>query len=1115
MGVSAAAEPFVTEALRWLPAPQEADGTPTGLPVVPGHDPLATSPGRVLVADDNADMREYLQRLLSPRYDVQVVADGQAALDAALAAPPDLVLSDVMMPHLDGMALLTALRADERTARVPVVLLSARAGQEAAVEGLTAGADDYLVKPFSARELMARVGAHVELGRVRRESEERLRAMADLAPALIWVADAAGQRVFLNAGWREFTGHSLSDDLGDRWQSALHPEDRARYLDVVAAAAAAHRPWEVEYRLRRADGAFHWLLERAVPLGSDDGTAGYVGSCTDINARYQESQRQRLLAAVGETIDRETEIPRQLNALARLTVDSRLADLCTVRVVGDDGLLRVVGAAGPDAASEAELARLTPETGVGPSVAATGEVILVDAGDGARTGDGLPGDDVIVGRLGVRSRLAVPLRVRDRVLAVLGLGRRSDAPPYNDDDRVLLEEIASRAALALDNTMLLAEERASAQRLALLQRATAELSAATTPMLVASSAAAHLRQLLGEGTGIGVFELDEQKRTLVALTQTEDDETVRARWSSVPLSVDRPVTAAVEQRRAQWLDATTDPDAPAGGAALPLVAGGRPVGVIGIALAAGRRIDRVERATLLALAEQCALALDRARLYRAERQIAETLQRSLLPQRLPRLERLALAARYVPGAEGTQAGGDWYDVIGLDGSSQVAIAVGDVVGQGPAAAAVMGQLRSALSTALLSGSSPAQALELLDRFAARLPGANASTAACVVIDWDEGLIRWARAGHPPPLLLSDGRAQFLEDAGSGTVLGVSWRKPYAEGTARIQPGAVLVLYTDGLVERRDEVLDQGLDRLAEAVRRHGSTTPDRLATGLLEEMLADTGQPDDVALIAVRLLPAPLEGRIPAEPRQLAGVRRAVEAWAHQAGLGHDTLEDLQLALGEALANGVEHAYTGQAPGECAFRVSWRPEAGVDVLVTDFGTWRPPPADPGFRGRGLTLMGILGDDLRVERSPGGGTTVHIHLPWREEDRADAGPLPTGPGPRVRPAEDRSARITRRSDDGAVVLGITGELDLDAATSLGPDLLDCVADGAGVVIVDLHGTTYLASAGVGLLLQAAARARSAGTELRVVVPPAGSAARLLRLSGLEGVLTVGADDQRGA
>ena len=149
----------------------------TSQPSDPRHDTQAISGARprILWADDNADMRDYGRCLLADRFDVEAVADGLEALAATRRQMPDLVLSDVMMPRLDGFGLLRELRADERTRTLPVILLSARAGEEARVQGLTAGADDYLVKPFSARELLAVVGAQIEMARMRREAEERLR----------------------------------------------------------------------------------------------------------------------------------------------------------------------------------------------------------------------------------------------------------------------------------------------------------------------------------------------------------------------------------------------------------------------------------------------------------------------------------------------------------------------------------------------------------------------------------------------------------------------------------------------------------------------------------------------------------------------------------------------------------------------------------------------------------------------------------------------------------------------------------------------------------------------------------------------------------------------------
>src|SRR3954447_26258309 len=480
-GVSAAAAPFVAEAFRWLPGTGEPGGPQVPVPDTADADPLARAPGRVLVADDNADMRDYLRRLLETRYSVEVVPDGQAALEAALAAPPDLVVSDVMMPRLDGMGLLAELRADERTARVPVLLLSARAGQEAAVEGLAAGADDYLVKPFSARELLARVGAHLELGRVRRQAEERFTAMADLAPALIWVTDSHGRRGFLNAGWREFTG-AAAEDLGHGWRDRLHPDDRDRYLDLVSAALAEHRPWEIEYRLRRADDAYHWLLERAVPLG---GGAGFVGSCTDINARYRESQRQHLLAEVATTLDRATGIDEQLGTLVRLLVTTRVTDSCDVRRLDDDGQLHRVAVAALDEATEAVIFTLAAESEVAREAVETRRTVVRAAPSGVPViGSRGAGPADLRRRLDANSKMAVPLLVRGRVLAVVGLGRRPESPGFTDDDREMVEEIAARSALVLDNALLLADERASAQRLTLLQRATAALSAATTPTSV-------------------------------------------------------------------------------------------------------------------------------------------------------------------------------------------------------------------------------------------------------------------------------------------------------------------------------------------------------------------------------------------------------------------------------------------------------------------------------------------------------------------------------------------------------------------------------------------------------------------------------------------------------
>jgi signal transduction histidine kinase len=242
------AAPFVLEAAHWAMTRNPGPADAPFVPPPPAAAPAATSPSgdfgaRVLVADDNADMRGYLVRLLEARWTVEAVADGEAALAAALQLPPDLVLSDVMMPRMDGVALLQALRADAKTNTIPVVLLSARAGEEAVVSGLETGADDYLVKPFSARELVSRVATHLELARTRRMATAAATELAETRAALLEDLDRKNKELEsfsysvshdLRAPLRAIDGFSLAllEEQGD----ALGPNGQ-RYLERVRGAA--------------------------------------------------------------------------------------------------------------------------------------------------------------------------------------------------------------------------------------------------------------------------------------------------------------------------------------------------------------------------------------------------------------------------------------------------------------------------------------------------------------------------------------------------------------------------------------------------------------------------------------------------------------------------------------------------------------------------------------------------------------------------------------------------------------------------------------------------------------------------------------------------------------
>ncbi|MGZ6253475.1 MAG: ATP-binding protein, partial [Candidatus Binataceae bacterium] len=318
------AEAFVEEALRWLPgaaARPEFEIENDLLDPIAAIVPAGERP-RVLLADDNGDMRDYLRRLLSSRYEVEAVVNGEEALDAAHRRRPDLILSDVMMPRLDGFGLLRAVRADPELSAVPVVLLSARVGEEASVEGIEAGADDYLVKPFSARELLARVRTNIALAgerrraaRVLQDSELRLRSIFAEANVGIAQVDLAGRYVLVNRKYCEIVGRSMEELLGLRLIELTYSEDVSRFNELLDRMFEIGRPFTVEVRKVRPDGSLSWISNSVSLLDGPDGRPQYVVLIVqDINARraaennlrrLNDTLEQRVAAEIQERMQAE------------------------------------------------------------------------------------------------------------------------------------------------------------------------------------------------------------------------------------------------------------------------------------------------------------------------------------------------------------------------------------------------------------------------------------------------------------------------------------------------------------------------------------------------------------------------------------------------------------------------------------------------------------------------------------------------------------------------------------------------------------------------------------------------------------------------------------------
>ena len=403
---------------------------------------------------------------------------------------------------------------------------------------------------------------------------------------------------------------------------------------------------------------------------------------------------------------------------------------------------------------------------------------------------------------------------------------------------------------------------------------------------------------------------------------------------------------------------------------VPLIVGGELIGVLHVGSLSPREFTEGDVDLLQLVADRVALSIEHSRLT-VQGRVAQTLQRSLLPRTLPRLPGFNMAARYLPAAQESAVGGDWYDVIEL-GHRRLGLAIGDIAGHGMTAATYMGQLRSATRAYALDIERPSEVLAKLARFADR-EGSRMATLIYATLNIDTCAVTFARAGHPYPLLLrADGEAVFLTEA-SGPPLGAGAPAEYDEQRVTMEAGDTLVLYTDGLIERRGQQLSEGEKQLVAAAREAPDDAELR-CRAIIAELTGGIETPDDIAVLAIQAeaLGEELEFEVPAEAGQLAAVRHLVRRWVTANGGTDDDCAAFAIAVSEASANAVEHAY---GPGDASISLRARLEGDVATLaVRDRGRWREPR--DRSRGRGIPVMREFMDDVSIETGDEG-TTVEL------------------------------------------------------------------------------------------------------------------------------------------
>jgi PAS domain S-box-containing protein len=672
-------------------------------------------------------------------------------------------------------------------------------------------------------------------------------ALLDGFPAPVWRSDADGGCEYVNAAWRRVTGRGLDLERGSGWTAGVHPDDLPRCLAAFQDAMAARVPFTLEYRLRDADGGYRTVSGDHRPFQDVDGAhAGYLGVLFDLTelraSQASLAEQRQFLAAV---LDNLSDAVVACDAQGRLSVFNPAAR---------------------------ELHGLPPEPVPTHTWAEHYDLYRAD-GRTRMQPEEVPLARALGGEV-----------VRDAEMVVAPRGREphqllaSGQPIVGEDGRlhgavVAMHDVTSlRAAEALRAEQArLAAQASAAVRLARLADVALHLGSVQTLEDLTRVVFADGLEVLGAEGGSIAVRSPGSDRLQVVVTESLGAAT-QQRYAVLPLDGPLPSSVAARGERVLLPDAVAavryegmaealELTGTQAWAVLPLRVGERLVGSIAVGWVEPQPFGEDDLALLEAFAAQCAQALDRLLALQAERegaravqQLSEALQRSLLTQP-PEHEHLAFAVRYQPSGQLAQVGGDWYDAFGTSSGATI-LTVGDVSGHDQTAAAGMGQVRSLLrGMAVDSDDDPAALLGRLDRALTTLALDVLATAVVARLDTrPDGThrLRWSSAGHLPPLLREpSGHVRLLGGEGSDLMLGVDPAAARTEHVVDLEPGATVLLYTDGLVERRDRGIDDGVEHL-----RHALATGPAPSEGLEElcDAVLAAAAPDGSDDIAVLLL---------------------------------------------------------------------------------------------------------------------------------------------------------------------------------------------------------------------------------------------------------------------